>query len=266
MVRWFDGSTERWCYKTVAMDDELRRSMLRYYDERAAEYEEAYTRGTGTSSIANPEVFRAEAIALAPVIERVASGRLIDLACGTAYWLPAYAPRCTSITLFDQSPRMLDEARQKAAALGVAERCSVVCADFFAYAFPSGAFDTVLAGFFLSHLTPEQEPALFDALRTMLRPGGRFLLLDSAWTPERATANAKIERQPRHLNDGTRFDIYKRYVDRNDIAGWTKYGATVNVEHFGTAFLAVSGEFTQSERFERPIRDTARRTASAAAP
>jgi ubiquinone/menaquinone biosynthesis C-methylase UbiE len=226
------------------MDDDLRQSMLRYYDERAAEYEEAYTRGTGTSSIADPEVFRVEAMALTRVVERVARGRLMDLACGTAYWLPAYAPRCTSITLFDQSPRMLDEARQKAAALGVAERCSLVCADFFASAFPPATCDTVLVGFLLSHLTPEQEPALFDALRTLLSPGGRFLLLDSAWTTERAAVNAKVERQPRQLNDGTRFDIYKRYLDRNDIAGWTKYGATVNVEHFGTAFFAVSGEVT----------------------
>jgi hypothetical protein len=38
--------------------------MLQYYDERATEYEEAYVLGTGTSSIPNPEVFRAEATIL----------------------------------------------------------------------------------------------------------------------------------------------------------------------------------------------------------
>ena len=35
----------------VEMDPDLRRRMLAYYDERASEYEEAYTRGTGTASI-----------------------------------------------------------------------------------------------------------------------------------------------------------------------------------------------------------------------
>jgi hypothetical protein len=35
--------------------------MLAYYDERAPEYEEAYTRGTGTASISDPEVFKVEA-------------------------------------------------------------------------------------------------------------------------------------------------------------------------------------------------------------
>ena len=35
--------------------------MLAYYDERAPEYEEAYTIGTGTASIPDPEVFKAGA-------------------------------------------------------------------------------------------------------------------------------------------------------------------------------------------------------------
>ena len=45
------------------------------------------------------------------------------------------------------------------------------------------------------------------------------------------------------MNDGTRFEIYKRYIDRQDIDGWaTKYGVRLAIEHFGTAFVAVSGE------------------------
>ena len=62
--------------------------MLAYYDERAPEYEEAYTRGTGTASIPDPEVFKAEARAMEDIVARVVHGRVMDLACGTAYWLP----------------------------------------------------------------------------------------------------------------------------------------------------------------------------------
>jgi hypothetical protein len=44
------------------------------------------------------------------------------------------------------------------------------------------------------------------------------------------------------LNDGTRFEIYKRYLDREDIARWQDtYHLTTRVEHFGAAFCAVSG-------------------------
>jgi ubiquinone/menaquinone biosynthesis C-methylase UbiE len=218
--------------------------MLAYYDERAPEYEEAYTLGTGTASITEPEMFKAEARLLAGIVRRIARGRMMDLACGTAYWLPHYAQNCSHITLFDQSNNMLAEARGKATRLGVLARCEFVRGDFFEQQFGEHICDTVLVGFLLSHLSEVQEPLLFGALRTMLEAGGRFLILDSAWSAERAKFNAKVERQARQLNDGTAFDIYKRYCDRDDISGWTHaYGVTLRIEHFGQAFYAVSGAF-----------------------
>ena len=226
------------------MDPDLRDRMLRYYDERAPEYEEAYVHGTGTASIPDPEVFRREARVLGGIVERVAQGRFLDLACGTAYWLPRYAARCSGITLFDQSEKMLKEAATKAAALGIARRCTIARGDFFEYTFTAAAHDSALAGFFLSHLTEAQEELLFATLKRVLVPSGRFLILDSAWSTERARFNAKVERQQRQLNDGTRFDIYKRYCDEEDIAAWaTKYRVNLSVEYFGTAFFAVSGSF-----------------------
>jgi ubiquinone/menaquinone biosynthesis C-methylase UbiE len=226
------------------MDSDLRQRMLTYYDERAPEYEEAYTLGTGTASIPDPEVFKGEARVLTDIVSRFAHGRIMDLACGTAYWLPSYAPNCSRITLFDQSSRMLTEGRVKAHRLGIVDRCAFVQGDFFAHKFDQAAYDTVLVGFFLSHLTEAQERLLFDALRTMLDASGRFLILDSAWSPERSKFNAKVERQPRRLNDGTAFEIYKRYCDQDDISRCAReYDAKLDIEHFGPAFYAVSGTF-----------------------
>ena len=83
----------------------------------------------------------------------------------------------------------------------------------------------------------------------MLAPGGRFLILDSAWSAHRARFNAKVERQQRRLNDGTLYEIYKRYLDEQDLAGWTeKYRITLSIEHFGTAFLAASGTLYDRSR------------------
>jgi ubiquinone/menaquinone biosynthesis C-methylase UbiE len=221
--------------------------MLAYYDERAPEYEEAYTLGTGTASITEPEVFTAEALLLAGIVGQIARGRIMDLACGTAYWLPHYAQNCSHMTLFDQSDNMLAEARGKATRLGVLDRCDFVLGDFFEQEFGEHICDTVLVGFFLSHLSEVQETLLFDALRTMLKAGGRFLILDSSWSAERAKFNARVERQARELNDGTAFEIYKRYCDRDDISGWTHaYGVTLRIEHFGQAFYAVSGAFNSA--------------------
>jgi ubiquinone/menaquinone biosynthesis C-methylase UbiE len=228
------------------MDPDLRASMLQYYDERAQDYEEAYVLGTGRASIADPRVFQVEAARLADVVERFAHGRLIDLACGTGHWLPHYAQRCSSIVLFDQSERMLDECGRKVTAQGVADRCAFVRGDFFSRQFEPGAYDCALVGFFLSHLTEEQERRLFDVLRRTLAPAGRFLILDSAWTPARTPFTAKVGRQERRLKDGTRFEIYKRYCDQQDIAAWAAaYGVAISVEHFGAAFFAVSGGFVR---------------------
>ena len=230
------------------MDAGLRQSMLRYYDERASEYEEAYVLGTGTSSITDPDVFRREASLLAGIVERFARGRLVDLACGTGYWLPHYAANCSSITLVDQAPRMLDECRKKIAALDAHDRITIVQDDVLEHPFDPGAFDSALVGFLVSHLTDQQERVLFERLNAMLDTGGRFLILDSAWSPERARFNAKVERQQRRLNDGTPFEIYKRYLDRQDVDAWvTRYGVELSVEHAGTAFIAVSGSPSPAE-------------------
>ena len=78
----------------------------------------------------------------------------------------------------------------------------------------------------------------------MLGFSGRFLVLDSAWSPKRSKFDAKVERQPRRLNDGTAFEIYKRYCDQADISRWAReYDVRLKIEHFGSAFYAVSGTF-----------------------
>src|SRR4030095_2114702 len=124
------------------MDPDLRDSMLRYYDERASEYEEAYVLGTGTASISDPEVFRREASLLAGIVEHFARGRLVDLACGTGYWLPHYVAGCSSITLIDQAPRMLQECRKKIASLDAPDRVTIVQDDVLEHSFRPRAFDS----------------------------------------------------------------------------------------------------------------------------
>lgn len=228
----------------MLMDAGLRDRMFRYYDERASEYEEAYVLGTGTASIPDAEVFRREASLLTGIVDRFARGRMVDLACGTGYWLPFYAARCTSITLIDQAPRMLDECRKKLVTPSAPDGIMVVRGDVLEHSFPPRSFDSALIGFLISHLSDDEEQRFFERLKDMLDTDGRFLILDSAWSLERARFNAKAERQQRRLNDGSGFEIYKRYIDRQDIHEWnTRHGVTTTIEHFGTAFVAVSGCF-----------------------
>ncbi len=217
--------------------------MLAYYNERAPEYEQAYDQGTGTSSIADPMVFTREISELKQVVSSFGYGHLVDLACGTAFWLPCYLPQCSRVTLFDQSENMLRQAEEKVTALSMVERCELLRGDIFDAA-ALGTYDCAFTGFFLSHVTDEQEHAFFQLLKRILRPGGTFLILDSAWTPIRAQFNQKMERQPRSLSDGRTFDILKKYFDRADIDAWAhRHDLILDTVHFGSAFLAVRGRF-----------------------
>jgi len=226
------------------MDDDLRDRMLAYYNERAPDYEEAYTRGTGTASITDPTVFTNEIEVLEGIVRGFGRGHLLDVACGTGYWLPHYVGNCSRVTLFDQSERMLAECALKRDRSNAADRCSLVRGDVFDYRFPPAAHDSALVGFLLSHLSDEQEHLLMHVLRQTLRPDARILILESAWTDLRAKFNEKAERQLRRLNDGTEFPIYKRYIGRDDIAAWDrKYGLMTRIEHFGEALCAVSACF-----------------------
>ena len=207
------------------MDPRLRQSMLRYYDERASEYEEAYVRGTGTASIPDPDVFRREAALLAGVVERFARGRIIDR---RVRHRPLAAALCR--TLFEHHASSISRAGcWTSAGRRPMHRVSPTDArssrpTSSSRRSPERAYDCALVGFLLSHLTEEQERLVFEKLGRVLDVSGRFLILDSAWSPERARFNAKTERQERRLNDGTRFEVYKRYIDR---AGHRRLGDEV---------------------------------------
>ena len=126
--------------------------MLAYYNERASEYEEAYTLGTGTASIPDPSVFTTEVQSLASHVKRLARGRPIDVACGTGYWLPHYAPSCSSITLFDQSEAMLAECRKKIDALAIGDRCTLLRGDLCDRFRASGILDQSSPGVRGTHI------------------------------------------------------------------------------------------------------------------
>ena len=55
---------------------------------------------------------------------------------------------------------MLAECRKKIATLGAPERVAIVQGDVLEHPFTTGAFDSALIGFLISHVTEEQEATL----------------------------------------------------------------------------------------------------------
>ena len=110
-------------------------------------------------------------------LERVAAhlgpdDRVLEVGCGTGTTALHLAPRVASLTASDVSGRMIEIAREKAAAQGV-ENVRFVQATADDSSFETGSFDVVM-GFNYLHLVRDAE-ATVRRLRHLLRPGGLFI-------------------------------------------------------------------------------------------
>ncbi|MBO0702941.1 MAG: class I SAM-dependent methyltransferase [Candidatus Dormibacteraeota bacterium] len=109
---------------------------------------------------------------------RRASGRVLEIAIGTGRNLPHY-PAGITLTGVEQSPAMLAIARRRAADLGI--DADLRLGDAQSLDFPDAGFDTVVCTVALCTI-PDDARAVSEA-RRVLRPGGRFLLLEHVRSP-----------------------------------------------------------------------------------
>ncbi len=226
------------------MEKKLEVQINEYYNERAKEYEELYTLGGSPASISDPEAYKTEAKIISNLLNKFIKGKIVDIACGTGYWLPYYASNCSEITLIDQSQKMLDECVKKIESLGIGKKCKIILDDFFDYEFIEKEFDIALTGFFLSHCDDKQEKIFFDRLKKMLKTDGEMWVLDSAWSKERSKVRDKSGSQKRELSNGRKFEIYKRYLDKTDVQSLDiKYKIKFNILHEGKIFIVFKGSF-----------------------
>lgn len=107
-----------------------------------------------------------------------AGSRVLDVACGNGNAALAAARRFALVTGVDYVPSLLDRARARAGADGLA--LELRDADAEALPFADGAFDVVLSTFGVM-FTPDQARAARELLR-VCRHGGRIGL--ASWTPD----------------------------------------------------------------------------------
>jgi len=102
-----------------------------------------------------------------------ATGKILDVACGTGQNLPLFAPN-SEITAVDLSPRMLELARRSA----IEHRLNVNLAvmDAEKLEFPDGDFDTVVST--LSTCTFPNPVKALQEIKRVCRPDGLILLLE----------------------------------------------------------------------------------------
>jgi SAM-dependent methyltransferase len=100
--------------------------------------------------------------------------RALDLGCGTGAAMTWMRPVCTGVVVgLDRSAGMLQQAREKLAETRGA-RVVLVRGDLLAPPF-AAEFDVVTCFGAFGHVLPRDEPRLARAVRSVLRPGGRFI-------------------------------------------------------------------------------------------
>jgi ubiquinone/menaquinone biosynthesis C-methylase UbiE len=109
-----------------------------------------------------------------------AEGEVLEIAAGTGRNLPFYSPS-VRLTMTEFTPAMLELARQRQAQLG--REAELREGDAQQLDFPDERFDTVVCT--LGLCTIPDDRAAVREVRRVLRPGGRFLLLEHVRSPNR---------------------------------------------------------------------------------
>jgi ubiquinone/menaquinone biosynthesis C-methylase UbiE len=154
---------------TTESTDVVKQQVAAHWNRRAPTFDEDFGH-----SIRTP----AERAAWDRILDLILAGRgpleCLDAGCGTGFLSFELAARGHGVTGVDFAPAMLDEARRKAAARGVAIRFEE--ADVERLPFPGGRFDLVISRHLLWTLA-HPEVAIDEWVR-VLRPGGRLVVVD----------------------------------------------------------------------------------------
>ena len=193
--------------------------MKAYYDRRAPEYDEWY-RGTGRFADRDRPGWDEELDALRRTLETLPPARTLDVACGTGFLTRHLSGDVVGL---DQSAAMLEEARRQVAG------ATFVRGDALSLPFEDAAFERVFTAHFYGHLDPSQRGRF---LREARRVAPELVVVDAALRPEVEPE----EHQERILNDGSRWEVYKRYFSAGGLAEELGGGETLLA---GRWFVAV---------------------------
>ena len=212
--------------------------MALYYDERAPEYDEVYS--GGGPAFPKPGLYKQDVDAIIKMVKGFGAGSIIDVACGTGFWLPYYAGNCTKITLLDQSGKMLAECKERTKRFGIIAKCNFIHSDFFNSVFEMESFDSAVVGFFISHLRDDRMESFFQKLNDILKSGARLLIIDSVWSELRQKYRQKEEIQIRTLKHGREFGVFKRYMSPKEVEEMVeRYRYESREQFYGHAFQAI---------------------------
>jgi SAM-dependent methyltransferase len=219
---------------TTGEVDRLLADQIRYYEDRAPDYEDLwYRRGRhDLGAEFNAAWFEETAVVEAFVDAAATSGSVLEIGCGSGLWTRRLAPRAARYVALDASPAMLELNQARIGDAPV----EFVLADAFRWQPGHGdRFDLIFIGFFLSHVPPELFAGWWTRMAAWLAHGGRVCFVDDVAGPNRPAAGDRPEAGPgyahhRRLGGSRRYTIVKVYYEAAELAdmlGWLGWDADV---------------------------------------
>jgi ubiquinone/menaquinone biosynthesis C-methylase UbiE len=165
-----------------------------YYDARAPEYDEWYL-GIGRFADRDRPGWEEELAGLAGTIEALPPARTLDVACGTGFLTRHLRGEIVGI---DASERMVAIAQERV------PDGEFLTADALELPFGDGSFDRLFTGHFYGHLKDDERERFLKEAR---RVAGELVVVDAS----QDHSPVAEEFQPRTLNDGSSWEVYKRF-------------------------------------------------------
>jgi ubiquinone/menaquinone biosynthesis C-methylase UbiE len=171
-----------------------------YYDARAPEYDD-WVYGSGLFADRHRPGWHEERERMQEALAELPPARTLDVACGTG-WMTQHLPG--EIVGLDASESMLEIARDRV------PDGEFVVGDALSLPFPDGSFDRLVTGHFYGHLEEADRVRFLDEARRVSR---ELVVVDSALHDDVVSQ----EWQERVLNDGSRWEVFKRYFTGEEL-------------------------------------------------
>jgi SAM-dependent methyltransferase len=174
--------------------------MKAYYEARAPEYDDWWL-GTGLFADRVRPGWEEEREGLIGALTGLEPVKTVDVACGTGF-LTQYLPG--AVTGLDQSPTMLALAAERR------PDARFVQDDALPLPFADGAFERVFTSHFYGHLEERDRVRFLEDAR---RVAPELVVVDAALRED----VQPVEVQERVLNDGSTWQVYKRFFTPDEL-------------------------------------------------
>ena len=202
--------------------DRILQEQMRYYRERAAEYDHwflrmgRYDHGEAATRDWFEQVGQVRAALAAVPLD---GAKVLELAPGTGIWTAELGSRAEHVTAVDASAEMIQLNRRR---LGAdAAKVTYVEADLFDWQ-AEETYDVVVFCFWISHIPEARLDWFLAKVAAMTRPGGSVFFLDGRREPTSTATDHSLRANDvglmvRRLEDGREFTIVKNFWNARDL-------------------------------------------------